>query len=245
MKLYKIRGVLALVITPVFTVITCIIAIIATVIFRVSEENIQIIPRYWARFISGIVGMKVTLRGGDNLKAGQPYILAVNHQSQFDIFALQGYLNIDFRWLAKKELFAIPIFGYSMKRAGYISVDRSRGRQALKSLYAAAERIAAGSSVVIFPEGTRSPDGKLQKFKSGGMVLAIKSGVPIVPVAICGTHEVLPKGKLLSRPGRVTINVGKPIDLSGFKMAQKQELAEQLHDEVATLVREVHENGIV
>ncbi len=238
MELYKIRGALVLIATPILTVITCTMAIVATIIFRVSAENVQIIPRYWAKLISRMVGMKVTLRGGDNLKAGQPYILAVNHQSQFDIFALQGYLDIDFRWLAKKELFAIPIFGYGMKRAGYISVDRSSGRQALKSLYAAADKIAAGASVVIFPEGTRSPDGKLQKFKSGGMVLAIKSGVPIVPVAICGTHGVMPKGKLLSRPGRVTINVGKPIDISGFKMAQKQELAERLHNEVAALARE-------
>ncbi len=231
----NIRGVITLIMTPILTVVACILAIIATIIFRVSSAKIQILPRYWAKIISRLAGMRVTLHGGENLTVGQPYILAANHQSQFDIFALQGYLNIDFRWLAKKELFKIPVFGLGMRQAGYISIDRSRGREAIKSLYAAAERIAAGASVIIFPEGTRSPDGHLQNFKSGGMVLAIKSGVPIVPVAICGTHDILPKGKLLARPGRVTINVGRPIATSNFKVSDKQELARRLHDEVAAL----------
>ncbi|NOX25907.1 MAG: 1-acyl-sn-glycerol-3-phosphate acyltransferase [Deltaproteobacteria bacterium] len=223
-------------VVPVVTILACTLAIIATVIFRASEDGVQVLPRYWAKIISGLAGMRVELQGGENLQPNQPYILAANHQSQFDIFALQGYLHISFRWLAKKELFDIPVFGHGMRQAGYIPIDRSRGRQALKSLYAAAERIAAGASVIIFPEGTRSPDGRLREFKSGGMVLAIKSGVPIVPVAIRGTHEIMPKGKLLSRPGRVTITIGKPIDISGFKMAQKQELAKRLHDEVAALL---------
>ncbi len=236
MDLYKTRGFFVLLVVPVLTVLACIGAIIATVIFRASAERVQFLPRYWARIISRLAGMRVELQGGENLKPGQPYILAANHQSQFDIFALQGYLNISFRWLAKKELFDIPVFGYGMRQAGYIPIDRSRGRQALKSLYAAAERIAAGASVIIFPEGTRSPDGRLREFKSGGMVLAIKSGVPIVPMAICGTHEVMPKGQLLSRPGLVKIIIGKPIDISKYKMAQKQELAEKLHGEVAALL---------
>ncbi len=231
----NIRGAITLIMTPVLTVAACILAIIATIIFRASPAKIQFIPRYWAKIISWLAGMRVTLWGGENLAPGQPYILAANHQSQFDIFALQGYLNIDFRWLAKKELFKIPIFGFGMRQAGYIPIDRSRGREAIKSLYAAAERIAAGASVIIFPEGTRSLDGRLREFKSGGMVLAIKSGVPIVPVAICGTHDILPKGKLLARPGRVTINVGRPIATSGFKIGDKQELARRLHDEVAAL----------
>ncbi|MFW8599885.1 lysophospholipid acyltransferase family protein [Desulfobacterota bacterium M19] len=231
----NIRGIITLVMTPILTVVACVIAIIATVIFRVPSARIQFLPRYWAKIISRLAGMRVMLCGGENLVAGQPYILAANHQSQFDIFALQGYLNIDFRWLAKKELFKIPVFGFGMRQAGYIPIDRSRGREAIKSLYAAAERIAAGASVIIFPEGTRSPDGHLQDFKSGGMVLAIKSGVPIVPVAICGTHDILPKGKLLARPGRVSINVGCPIATSNFKVSDKQELARRLHDEVAAL----------
>jgi 1-acyl-sn-glycerol-3-phosphate acyltransferase len=159
-----------------------------------------------------------------------------NHQSQFDIFVLDGYFDMDFRWLAKKELFRIPLFGWAMLLAGSIPVDRSHGRQALKSLDQAAKRIAAGASVIIFPEGTRSPDGKLQPFKAGGMQLAIKSGVELVPMAIIGTHEILPKGKILSRPGQVLIRVGEPVASRDFTTKQKQELAELLHDRVAALM---------
>ena len=123
-----------------------------------------------------------------------------------------------------------------MKRAGYIPVDRSRGRQALKSLDEAAKRIADGTSVIIFPEGTRSRDGKLQPFKAGGMVLAIKAGVDIVPVAISGTYEILPKGRLMLQPGNVLIKIGKPIPTSDYRTNQKHELALRLQKDVAGLL---------
>jgi 1-acyl-sn-glycerol-3-phosphate acyltransferase len=106
----------------------------------------------------------------------------------------------------------------------------------LKSLDAAAQRIAAGASVIIFPEGTRSQDGKLQPFKAGGMLLAIKSGVELVPVAIMGTREILPKGRLLAQPGRVLIRVGQPVASRDFTTRQKQELAELMHARVAALL---------
>jgi len=123
-----------------------------------------------------------------------------------------------------------------MKRAGYIPVDRSRGRQALKSLDEAAKRIADGTSVIIFPEGTRSRDGKLQPFKAGGMVLAIKAGVEIVPVAISGTYEILPKGRLRLQPGNVLIRIGNPIPTGEYRTSQKHELALRLQKEVAGLL---------
>ena len=123
-----------------------------------------------------------------------------------------------------------------MRLAGYIPVDRSHGRKALKSLDEAAKRIADGTSVIIFPEGTRSPDGKLHDFKPGAMVLAIKAGVPLVPVAILGTYVVLPKGKLLAKPGKVEIRVGEPIETRGYTVKQKQELAELIHSRVAELM---------
>lgn len=179
----------------------------------------------------------MTVKGGQQLSSKTPYVFAANHLSQFDIFALQGYLTMDFRWLAKKELFQIPIFGAAMRMVGYIPVDRSRGRKALVSLNEAAARVAAGTSVVIFPEGTRSKDGKLHPFKSGAMVLAIKAGVPIVPVAIKGTYEVLPKGKLLARSGHVELTIGSPIETKGLKNADKQELAVKLQQEVAGMLK--------
>ena len=231
-----IRSIFVLILTPVLTFFTSLSAMIAMFFFKVSAEKAQVFPKYWARIIAGIAGAKVSVVGGQLLKSETPYIFAANHLSQFDIFAMQGYLGVDFRWLAKKELFEIPVFGPAMRMAGYIPVDRSKGRQALKSLNEAAERIAAGTSVIIFPEGTRSSDGKLHPFKSGAMVLAIKAGVPIVPVAIKGTYEILPKGKYFAKPGEVNIMIGAPIETKELKASQKQELAEKLHLEVAKML---------
>lgn len=230
------RGLFVLVLTPILTFFTSLLALIFLIVFRVSPEKTQILPRYWGRIILAASGVKVKLVGMENLSIGTSYIFASNHQSQFDIFAMQGYFEFDFRWLAKKELFQIPLFGQAMRLAGYIPVDRSHGRQAMKSLIEAAERIAAGTSVIIFPEGTRSRDGKLHEFKTGGLVLAIKSGVPLVPVAIKGTYEILPKGCLFAKPGNVIIRVGKPIETSNYTVKQKQELAQVLHDEVKELL---------
>jgi 1-acyl-sn-glycerol-3-phosphate acyltransferase len=178
----------------------------------------------------------VEVEGGGGIRKGEPYIFAANHQSQFDIPVLAGFLQEDFCWMAKKELFQIPVFGRSMRATGFIPVDRSHGRQAMQSLLEAAKRIAAGTSVILFPEGTRSRDGRLQEFKSGAMVLAIKAGVPLVPVAIIGTHKILPKGKLLVQPGEVLVRVGEPIDTKTYGTKQKHELAQRLQKEVALLM---------
>ncbi|PKN48414.1 MAG: hypothetical protein CVU58_06020, partial [Deltaproteobacteria bacterium HGW-Deltaproteobacteria-16] len=202
-----LRGVLVLLLAPLLTGLVSIVAIIMIVVFRRSAADVQFLPRTLGRIVARLSGVSVSMTGGALLEQGRPYIFAANHQSQFDIFALQGYLGCDFRWLAKLELFKIPVFGKAMQMAGYIPVDRAHGRKALKSLDEAARRIADGTSVIIFPEGTRSPDGRLGQFKAG---------VPVVPVAIVGTHQVLPKGKLLVRPGRVEIRVGAPIATSDY-----------------------------
>ena len=230
------RALLVLILTPTLTLLTSLVALFLIFVCRCSANQVQVLPRLWARCICRLAGVRVTVEGRERVDPAGTYIFAANHQSQFDIFALQGYLGIDFRWLAKKELFDIPIFGAGMRSAGYISVDRSRGRQAVQSLNEAAQRITDGTSVIIFPEGTRSRDGELQPFKSGAMVLAIKAGVPIVPVAITGTHQVLAKGRLLSRPGRVSIRVGQPIATTQFKATEKQALATRLQEEVAALL---------
>lgn len=200
MRFWEIlRGGTVLVVAPLLTIMTSIAGLVGTMVFGMSSTSAQGFPRLWAKIILKMSGVSVILKGGEALAADRPYIFAGNHQSQFDIFALQGCLGFDFRWLAKKELFDVPVFGTAMRRVGYIPVDRSHSRAAVKSLDLAAQRIAAGTSVIIFPEGTRSADGKLLPFKSGTMVLAIKAGVPVVPMAITGTHAILPKGKLLAR----------------------------------------------
>ena len=229
----------SLVVTAVVLVSTLAISLATLVVvnlLRRGDGAVQPLARGWARLILFVTGVRVRREGGEALVPSSPYIFAANHQSQYDIFVLQGYLGHDFRWLAKKELFRVPVWGPAMRSAGYIPVDRSGGRQAMASLNEAASRIAGGTSVVIFPEGTRSPDGRLQDCKAGGMQLAIKAGVPVVPVAIAGTHGILPTGKVLARPGRVTVRVGRPVGTGDYGVRQKQELADRVHGEVAALL---------
>ncbi len=234
------RSLLALVLIPPMTFVVCVLAIIDLKVGRRSKPKAQVFPRYWGRIICAIVGAKVRVEGVEHLDPEQTYIFVGNHCSQFDIYAFQGYFPHDFRWIAKKELFRIPLFGWVMRETDYIPIDRSHGRRALKSLNEAAQRIREGISVLIFPEGTRSPDGTLQPFKSGAIMLAIKAGVPVVPLGFNGTHQVLPKGKLLARAGEIVIRVGRPIPTAEYKMRDKQALAAQLHDRVAELLDPAH-----
>lgn len=237
MKIFnKIRGLVTLLLMPFVTLAASLGVMIGVLVLRISIDRAQAAPRWWARTIARLSGARVVVAGAEKLPPGQPFIFAANHQSQYDIYALQGFFPINFRWLAKKELFQIPFLGPAMRYAGCIPVDRARGRQAMQSLNEAAAQIAGGTSVVIFPEGTRSRDGKLQDFKSGGMVLAIKSGVPLVPVAIIGSHEVMPKGELLASPGRILIRVGAPIETKSYSVKEKQVLANRLQTAVAELM---------
>jgi 1-acyl-sn-glycerol-3-phosphate acyltransferase len=239
MNLFSLlHSLLVLIIVPFITLLVSILALVWMGIFRRPADEAHVFVRYWGKVVCAISGVRVVVEGIENLQPDRPYIFAANHQSQYDIITLQGYLQFNFRWLAKKELFKVPVWGYAMKMTGYIPIDRSHGRQALKSLDQAAKRIAEGTSVIIFPEGTRSADGKLQAFKAGGMVLAIKSGVELVPMAILGTHDILPKGRFTLHPGKVLIRVGKPIATRDYETRQKHELAALLHREIAALLGE-------
>jgi len=233
-----IRGGCTLFVAPFLTLIVSALSLIDLLWLRKSEIKAQVFPRYWGKVLCRLAGVRVRVEGMVNIDPNQTYIFAGNHCSQYDIFSFQGYFPHDFRWIAKKELFRIPLFGQAMHRVGYIPIDRSHGRQALKSLDEAAKRIALGSSVLIFPEGTRSADGTLQEFKTGAVLLAIKAGVPIVPLAFNGSCEVLPKGALLPRSGEIVIRIGTPIATGHYKTGDKQKLALELHAAVARLLDE-------
>jgi len=229
----------ALVVVPVVLISTILLSLASVLnayVFRRPLRELRRLAVAWGKLILWCSGVRVTREGGGGLDPDAPYVFAANHQSQYDIFVLSGYLGHDASWLAKKELFAVPLWGRAMREAGYIPLDRSRGREAMKSLSEAAARIAAGTSVVIFPEGTRSRDGRLGDFKSGAMHLAIRAGVPVVPVAISGTHRILPKGSLLPRPGRIRVRVGGPVDVGEYGPKGKQELALKIRSEVETML---------
>ncbi len=235
-----LRGLLALLTIPPLTAAVCFSAMADVRWFRKSKAKAQQFPRAWGRLLCRIANIRVRVEGGEDLDPARPYIFIGNHCSMADIMAFSGYIRHDYRWIAKKELFKIPVFGTGMKAVDYIPIDRSHGREAVQSLNDAAQRIAEGSSVILFPEGTRSPDGHLQPFKTGAVLLAIKAGVELVPVGFNGTHQALPKGKLLSRGGEVLLRIGPPVPAAGFKAKDKQALAALLQERVAGLLDECH-----
>ncbi|OQX18306.1 MAG: 1-acyl-sn-glycerol-3-phosphate acyltransferase [Desulfobulbaceae bacterium A2] len=236
------RALLAVVLALPLTMLASLGAWLTMLLLHWPSRRAMIFPRAWGRGICRMAGVDVMVEGAEHLQDEATYIFAGNHASQFDIFCFQGYFPHDFRWIAKKELFRIPLFGPAMRSVGSIAIDRGHGREAMKSLEQAARSIAAGTSVLIFPEGTRSPDGRLREFKTGAILLAMRAGVPVVPLAFIGTHAILPKGRRLPRPGRVIIRIGSPIDPHQYRAGQKQELARHLRQQVAALLEGAENN---
>jgi 1-acyl-sn-glycerol-3-phosphate acyltransferase len=200
-------------------------AIVAS--FFDKQGNLShIVARSWGRSILFAGRIHVTVKGFSNIDPDKPYIFMPNHSSNFDIPVILAYLKVQFRWLAKAELFRIPLFGFAMKRVGYISIDRANRKSAFQSLARAAQTIRNGRSVLIFPEGTRSRDQSIKEFKKGGFVLAVESGVPIVPVVIHGTWRIMSKNGLMIRPGNVTVEILEPIETKDYSRCTKNELLE-------------------
>jgi 1-acyl-sn-glycerol-3-phosphate acyltransferase len=215
--------------------IVCVTIVLGLVCIAISFVDatgnaIHAVVKGWARSILWISGMRVKINGLDRLDPDRSYIFMANHQSNFDIPVLLGTMTIQTRWLAKAELFKIPIFGRAMRRAGFISIDRSNRESAFRSLEKAADTIRSGTSVLIFPEGTRSEDGKIRSFKKGGFVLAVDAAVPVVPVVIHGTFQVMPKNRLRIRPGPAVIDILDPIDTSGYTRANRNQLMSNIRD---------------
>jgi len=201
------------------------------VIFSVipnSENRIHKIANLWAKILLLITNTKVEVIGKENIPINKPLIFMANHQSDFDILIALGHIPGQFRWIAKKELFNIPVFGAAMKTAGYIEIDRNNREKAMQSLDEAALRIREGKSVMTFPEGTRSRDGEIKPFKQGTFHLALKSGVPIVPVSIVGSGRIMPKRSLKVTPGRVKLIIDKPIEVKSYNIENRQELIDKV-----------------
>ena len=210
--------------------------------FSKNGESVHSVARAWGKCILWVSGIRVQTHGFDPEVAGRSCIFMSNHQSNYDIPVLYGGLPVQFRWLAKAELFKIPIFGSGMSSAGYISIDRSNRKSAFKSLAKAAEMIRNGTSVMIFPEGTRSSDGGLLSFKKGGFVLAVDAGVPIVPIMITGTHDIMPKGRLLISRRHVRIDVGQPIQSADYTRKTKDDLMLHVRDAMADISSRIKED---
>jgi len=200
----------------VFTVICSIKGVLFAFVGKSEQMIHDNVARFWANNILRVCGVKVVIEGVENIDDSSPKVYMSNHQSAFDIFALLGGLPVSFRFIMKQELMNIPVFGYASKKAGYIGIERKDPRKAIKSMNDAAIRIKNGSSVLIFPEGTRSTDGTLFAFKTGGFHLALKSGCDIVPISIVGSRDINPPRSIMIYSGTICIKIGKPIAVKEF-----------------------------
>jgi 1-acyl-sn-glycerol-3-phosphate acyltransferase len=183
-------------------------------------------------FITRVAGMRVEVEGRENIPPGV-CLFAANHTSNADAPAIVGAIPRRLAIFARKSLFDIPIVGLAFRLARFVPVDRGNRDAALASVKQAVEYIKTGSSFLVYPEGTRSPDGRMQRFKKGSFVMAIEAGVPIVPVACSGAHHIMKKNSLIIRPGKVTVRFGKPCEVSGYTVEQRSALAQQVHDVIA------------
>jgi len=192
--------------------------------FTRTGNAVHIIARIWARGILSVSRIKVKVHGLANIDPSRSYVYMSNHQSNFDIPVLLACLPVQFRWLAKAELFKIPLFGRAMRGAGYVKIDRFNRDAAFESINKAARKMKNGVSVMIFPEGTRSRDGNIRPFKKGGFIMAVDAAVPIVPVIVLGTWTIMDKSSLRINTGEVSLNIETPIATTDYTRDTKDDL---------------------
>lgn len=189
---------------------------------------------YWSRKLIEHAGIDIEVHGREHIVQGDSYVVMSNHQSHYDIPVLFQALQVPLRMVAKKELFQVPIWGQAMRASGFVELDRGNRDKAIESLEASTEKLSSGICVWIAPEGTRSRDGKLGPFKSGGFRLALSGGTKILPVSIRGTREVLRKGTASVYRGRkVEVWVGSPIDAPAYGLERRQELSADVRAAIA------------
>lgn len=216
---------LKLLLICMITVPTALITILLG-LFDPYGDHVHRITRFWTRVILAIGGVAVKVRGLSQLDPKRQYVFMVNHQSHIDIPVLvQSLRAFQLRWIAKRELLWVPFFGWAMWAAKHITVDRSDRFDALGGLKKATEQMKGGISLVFFPEGTRSSDGSLLPFKRGGLLLAVKTRTPIVPITISGSSAILPKGDWRIRGGEIEVTVGAPVGVENYRSGTLRMLA--------------------
>lgn len=169
------------------------------------------IPRCWARLFCILCLVRVKVTGRGNITKDTSYVFVANHQGAFDIFSVYGYLGHNFRWMMKKSLEKIPLVGYSCRVSGHIFVDNSTPSRTRETMETAEKQLSGGMSVVVFPEGARTRDGRMHAFRRGAFQLAMEFGLPVVPLTIDGAYGIMPRGSILPRYGTIRLTIHKPI----------------------------------
>jgi 1-acyl-sn-glycerol-3-phosphate acyltransferase len=208
-------------------------------LFETSGRRQIATARVWARFLLWGSGVKVKVEGLEKIAPGGSYVFVSNHLSYMDTPVILSAIPVQFRFLAKSGLFKIPLLGTHLARAGHISVPRDDARAAVKTMTTAAQVIRErGISLLIFPEGGRSPDGELAAFKEGAAYIAIRAGVSVVPIALKGTREVLPFGSAHVRSGLVTMRIGEPLSTDQAQLRDRERVTAELRTRIVNLLED-------
>ncbi len=220
--LFLVQTPVALLLTVPYASVACLAALVDR-----SGRTTRRLGGAWSRLLLSLLRVEVRVSGIENVPSG-PAIYAANHGSALDIFVVFGHLPVDFRIIYKRSISLLPLVGWSIWLGGHIPIDRSNAFRARRSLRTAARRIRAGTSVVTFPEGTRSPDATVHLFRRGSFKLALEAGVPIVPVSLAGVKEVVPHGLTSLRPGRVQVGIAPAVPVAGRAPEDVDSLAEEV-----------------
>jgi len=225
-----------LVVMPVLLLATAFFATLALVLglFTSARTTSGLAGVGWAKVMAWVTPLRVEVEGRENIDPHQSYVLVSNHQSQYDIFVLYGWLGVDFKWVMKQELRKVPGIGVACERLGHIFIDRSNHAAAVATLEAAKTKIVDGTSVIFFPEGTRSLDGRLLRFKRGAFRMALDLGLPILPLTVTGTRDVLPAGTSDLMPGSARLIIHQAISIEGVTVKDCQELSDWVREVIAS-----------
>ena len=231
---------------PVLVLSTAVFSILAVLLTRIGGGHTVVdwIDRNWARSLLLAAGVRVSVRGLEHLDRSGPQVIVANHQSYLDVWALMAVLPVSVRFIAKRELAGIPLLGGAMRAAGHVLIDRKRPRNAKETLRTAGRRMRAeGLTLVLFPEGTRSRDGELGRFRRGSFALALETGVPLVPAALDGGHRAYPPGAKRVRPGRIVVRLAPPISLEGVDPPSREALMREARRAIESMLGEGGESG--
>lgn len=208
------------------TVVLCMFIIPAGLLSRTGNLAFSL-SKLWAYTMLAVSFVRTEIKNKDKIRKGTSYIIISNHQSLYDIIALVTTLGIQFRWIIKKEILHVPVFGYGLYASRNIFIDRSNTASAIESINKGFDRVPEGVSVMVFAEGTRSPDGRIHEFKKGGFVAAVQRQIPILPVTVNGSRRIMSKNNLVLKPGKIQVVVGDPIDVTGYTVDTVQDLIDK------------------
>lgn len=217
--------------------VTAVLGSAAAVIGLFSQRAAARVAHFWGSACLRIAGVPVTVEGLDHLARAGRYVIMANHESSLDIVVLLTALppSVELRFLAKKSLFSIPFLGWAMRAAGFIPVDRDDRSTAAATLKQTLDEVSRGGSPLVFPEQTWTTDGRLLPFARGGFLVAIKAGLPILPVGLEGPRMVLPPKRSILRPQPVTVRIGEPIATKGLGVSSRRNLMDRTRREIDRL----------